>query len=179
MFKRFYPYEYVESVYALDYSKIYNLGYRAVIFDIDNTLVHHGEDATPEIEELFRKIHRCGLKTLLLSNNCDDRILRFIKNIETKYIPDADKPDTKGYYKALEVLGIKKEEALYVGDQVFTDVLGANKCGMDNVLVKYMRYDTEKKIGIKRNLEKIVLWFYKFSRFRNRIGDILKGENNG
>jgi len=179
MFKRFYPYEYVESVYALDYSKIYNLGYRAVIFDIDNTLVHHGEDATPEIEELFREIHRCGLKTLLLSNNCDERILRFIKNIETQYIPDADKPDTKGYYKALEVLGIKKEEALYVGDQVFTDVWGANKCGMDNVLVKYMRYDTEKKIGIKRNLEKIVLWFYKFSRFRNRIGDILKGENNG
>lgn len=179
MFKKFYPFEYVESVYALDYLKIYNLGYRAVIFDIDNTLVHHGEDATEEIEQLFKEIHKCGLKTLLLSNNSDERILRFIKNIDTLYISLADKPSTKGYFKALEVLKIKKEEALFVGDQIFTDILGANKCGMDNVLVKYMRYDTEKKIGIKRNLEKIVLWFYKFSPFRNRIGDILKGENNG
>jgi len=47
MFRLFYPYEYVESVFTIDYNKLYSLGYRGIIFDIDNTLVHHGEDSTP------------------------------------------------------------------------------------------------------------------------------------
>ena len=54
MFKILYPFEYSESVFQIDYNKLYNLGYRGVIFDIDNTLVHHGEDSTPEIDELFQ-----------------------------------------------------------------------------------------------------------------------------
>ncbi|MEI3400970.1 MAG: hypothetical protein V8R51_00780 [Clostridia bacterium] len=69
MFKVFYPYEYVDSVFSINYDELYNKGYRGIIFDIDNTLVHHGDDATKEIEELFKEIHNIGFKTLLLSNN--------------------------------------------------------------------------------------------------------------
>ena len=58
MFKRFYPYAYVDSVFAINYQKLYNMGYRGLIFDIDNTLVHHGDDSTPEIDDLFFKIGR-------------------------------------------------------------------------------------------------------------------------
>ena len=83
MFKILYPFEYAESVFAIDYEKLYRKGYRAVIFDIDNTLVHHGEDSTEEVDELFRSIHRTGLKTLLLSNNDEPRIRRFMRNIDT------------------------------------------------------------------------------------------------
>ena len=46
MFKKFYPYAYVESVFVIDYQKLYEKGYRGLIFDIDNTLVHHGDDST-------------------------------------------------------------------------------------------------------------------------------------
>ena len=79
------------------------MGYKAIIFDIDNTLVHHGEDSTQEVDELFRQIQNIGLKTLLLSNNTQERIERFIKNINSLYIYDAQKPSTEGYFKALKL----------------------------------------------------------------------------
>ena len=60
MFKVFYPYEYVDSVFSINYDELYNKGNRGIIFDIDNTLVHHGDDATKEIEELFKEIHNIG-----------------------------------------------------------------------------------------------------------------------
>ena len=73
MFRKLYPYEYVESVFSIDYNKLYNIGYKGIIFDIDNTLVPHGKDATAEIEILFQTIHRIGFKTLLLTNNDEER----------------------------------------------------------------------------------------------------------
>lgn len=179
MFKLFYPYEYVESVFSIDYNKLYNMGYRGLIFDIDNTLVHHGDDSTPEIDNLFKVIQNIGFKTLLLSNNNEERIKRFIKNIDSLYICDAQKPNTANYLKAVEMMNISKEKVLFMGDQIFTDILGANRSGIANILVKYIRLKEETKIGKRRALENIILKFYKRSkRFQHRLGDICKkGEN--
>lgn len=175
MFKVLYPYEYVESVFDIDYQKLYQSGFRGLIFDIDNTLVHHGKDSTPEIDELFEYLHTIGFKTLLLSNNDTPRIERFIRNIDTLYIPDADKPDTAGFYKALQMLKLSKSQVVCIGDQVFTDVYGANRCKIPNILVKFIQPAGETKIGIRRNVEKIVLWFYKRRRScLCRLGDIRK-----
>ncbi|MDT2831916.1 YqeG family HAD IIIA-type phosphatase [Vagococcus carniphilus] len=179
MFKLFYPYEYVDSVFAIDYRKLQDKGYKAVIFDIDNTLVHHGEDSTKEVDNLFEEIHELGLKTLLLSNNCDERIESFLENIEAPFISDAQKPNKDNYLRAVDMLGIKKTEAVMIGDQLFTDIYGANLSGIDNILVKYMRYDDEVKIGIRRNIEKILLrWYQKNKSYQNRIGDILRKEQD-
>lgn len=178
MLKNYYPYEYAKSVFEIDYKKLYNLGYKAIIFDIDNTLVHHGEDSTPEVDALFREIHSTGLKTILLSNNTDERIERFIRNIDTPYIYDAHKPDTSGFFKAIEMLGVKKEEAVVIGDTTFTDIYGANKSGIASILVKFLQHESETKIGKKRQLEKIILKFYGMNKScRNRIGDIFKEED--
>ena len=174
IFKMFYPYEYVKSVFAIDYNKLYSLGYRGVIFDIDNTLVHHGEDSTPEVDALFQQIHKAGLKTILLSNNTTERIERFLTNIDSLYISDADKPKVDNYYKAIEMLGIKKEETVFVGDQLFTDIYGANKIGISSILVQFLHYEGNK-IGKKRTLEKFILQFYKRNKScQHRIGDIHK-----
>ena len=146
MIKKYYPYEYAESVFMIDYQKLYQKGFRGIIFDIDNTLVHHGDDSIPEIDDLFRKIQGLGLKTLLLSNNDRGRVERFTKNIDTLYICDADKPNPQNYLKAVEMLNIKKEEAVVIGDQVFTDILGANRSGLASILVRFIRQDDEKWI---------------------------------
>ena len=177
LLKRFYPYNYVKDVFSIDYDELIRTGYKAVIFDIDNTLVHHGDDSNEKIDKLFREIHSKGLKTLLLSNNSAARIERFCKNINTKYIAEADKPDTSGYIKALAILDVKKEEAVMVGDQLFTDIYGANKCGIPCVLVEFLRRDSEAKIGKKRMVEKIVLYFYGKSKLRNRIENITVKES--
>lgn len=175
MFKLFYPHEYAQSVFSIDYQKLYDLGYRGLIFDIDNTLVHHGKDSTPEVDELFRTIHGIGLKTILLSNNSEARIQRFLRNIDSLYIYDAQKPKPAGYLKAVEMLDIRKEEAVMIGDQVFTDIFGANRSGIDSILVQFIRRPGETKIGIRRNLEKVILKCYSWRpSCQHRIGDIAK-----
>ena len=175
MLKIFYPYEYVESVFSIDYKKLYKKGYRGLIFDIDNTLVHHGEDSTREIDELFKEVQKIGFKTLVLSNNSKKRVQKFLENIDSLYIHDAKKPSVPNYLKSLEMLNLKKEKAVVIGDQVFTDVLGANRSGIASILVKYMDKGNEIKIGKRRQLEKIILGFYKRNKkCQNRIGNIVK-----
>lgn len=175
MLEKYYPHEYAQNVFSIDYQKLYKKGFRGIIFDIDNTLVHHGDDSTPEIDDLFHKIQSFGLKTLLLSNNDNERVERFTKNIDTLYICDADKPDPRNYLKAVKMLNIKKEEAVVIGDQIFTDILGANRSGLASILVGFIRQDNEKWIGKRRYLEYMILGCWKHNRrYYRRIGDIYK-----
>ena len=173
MLEQFYPYEYAESVFSINYKKLLIKGYRGIIFDIDMTLVPHGYPATSKVEDLFKFLNVTGLKTLLLTNNSENRVREFVKNINTMYICDANKPDCAGYLKAIKMLELEKEEVVYIGDQIFVDIYGANKSGIANILVKYVTDGEEKNIGIRRTLEKIILKFYSHNkRYQNRIGDI-------
>lgn len=173
MLQRFYPWACAESVFSIDYKGLYQRGFRGLLFDIDNTLVHHGDDATPEVEELFRELGRIGFKTLLLTNNSQERVRRFIRNIDTLYLCEAGKPGPEGYRRAAGLLGLRPEELVCIGDQVFTDILGANRSGMASILVKFIRLDREKKLGKRRQLERIVLGFYRRNpAFYNRLGEI-------
>lgn len=173
MLRKFFPYEYMDSVFSIDYSKLMEKGFKAIIFDIDNTLVHHGDDSTEFVDNLFKEIHSLGLKTLLLTNNDEERVLRFIKNIDTAFVCDADKPNTSGYEKALEILEVSKTEAVVIGDQIFTDIYGANMSGIPNILVKFITVEGETRIGKRRYVEKLILSIQKLSKtYRNRLGDI-------
>ena len=175
MFRKYYPYEYADSVFAVNYHKLYELGYQGIIFDIDNTLVHHGEDSTPEIDELFRHIHKVGLKTLLLSNNNRERIQRFIRNIDTLFIEEAGKPDPANYRKACLMMGTEIYKTVCIGDQIFTDICGANRCGMPSILVRFLQKDRNERIGKRRQLERMILKMYQKNRScQHRLGDIIR-----
>lgn len=69
MFKKFYPWKYMNSVYEIDFKKLYEKGYRGVIFDIDNTLVCHNADASQQAKDLFSRLKEIGFESCLLSNN--------------------------------------------------------------------------------------------------------------
>lgn len=177
LFSKFYPFEYVESVFSIDYNKLYDKGYRGIIFDIDNTLVPHGKPSTVEVDSLFVEIQGIGFKTFLLSNNGKDRINMFLKNIDCPYIDNADKPKPKNYLKAVELFDLPKEQIVYIGDQVIRDIYGSNRAGIDSILVKFIGWQNTTRVGIRRRGEAIILWFYSHSRkYKNRIGDILKEE---
>ncbi len=170
MIEKLYPYECEKSVFDIDYEKLYDCGYRGLVFDIDNTLVHHGDDATPEVEALFRRLHKMGFKTLLLSNNDEERILRFIRNIDTLYIADAAKPDPGGCFKAAEMLQTGFDRTVFIGDQIFTDILAANRSGMASILVDYIVVDERAWIGFRRYAEKLLLFLYRRQRkYRGRL----------
>ncbi len=169
MFKNFYPSEMTDSAYDIDYKMFYDNGIRGVLFDIDNTLVPHGAPATDEAIGLFKKIHDIGLDTCLISNNKEPRVKPFADLVSSKYICKANKPSVKKYKEAMRLMNTDENSTLFVGDQLFTDVYGANRSGIYSVLTKPINPKEEIQIVLKRRLEWVVLRFYKmYTKNKNK-----------
>jgi len=164
MFKTFYPDEYVESSYELDYQAYFDAGYRAILFDIDNTLVPHGAPADERAVKLFESIRSTGLKACLISNNKLGRVKSFADAVGAFYVEDAHKPSRKGYQRGMQEMGTTTENTLFVGDQLFTDVWGAKRTGLKSILVKPINPKEEIQIVLKRIPERWILHFYQKSR---------------
>ncbi len=161
MFNCFFPDEYLESAYAVDYEKLYREGYRGLLFDIDNTLVPHGAPADDRAKELFARLKDLGFKSCFLSNNQIERVSSFNREIGEHFIENAHKPSVKNYQKAMEILGTDTGNTIFIGDQLFTDIYGARRAGIRSILVKPIHPKEEIQIVLKRYLEKIVLYFYR------------------
>ena len=161
MFSCFFPDECVESTYRINFEKLYEEGYRGLIFDIDNTLVPHGAPADERAIALFRRLKAIGFSCCLLSNNQFERVDSFNRKVQVYFIEDAHKPSTKNYEKAMKLMHTDKSNTIFIGDQLFTDVYGAKRTGIRNILVQPIHPKEEIQIVLKRYLEKIVLFFYK------------------
>ena len=174
MLSKFYPFEYLEDVYSIDYDALFMAGFRGLIFDIDNTLVPHGKDSEKEVDELFHSLKEKGFKTLLLSNNGEQRVMSFCKNIDTLYIANAGKPSPDCFRKAMQMMGTTPETTIMIGDTTFTDIVGANAAGIPSILVKYIGFYKKEWKGFKRNIERVVLLCYKHSRFNHRLKKLIE-----
>jgi len=158
--KTFYPDHEVDSTYTLDFEALYKKGMRGVIFDIDNTLVPHDAPADERAVQLFQRLRDIGFKALVLSNNKEPRVKMFADAVGCSYIFKAGKPGREGYRKAMEKMGTDLSNTIFVGDQLFTDVWGAKRTGIESFLVKPIHPKEEIQIVLKRRLERIVLFFY-------------------
>lgn len=161
MLKMFYPKRIADSPYVIDYNKLYQEGFRGIIFDIDNTLVEHGADADQRAIDLIAKLKKIGFKVCLISNNKEERVSRFNREIKVKFIHNAQKPARKNFIKATKLMGTTIENTVFIGDQLFTDVFGANRVGMLTYFVKPIGPKEEIQIVFKRKLERIVLYHYR------------------
>ncbi len=160
MLERFYPDYEAASAYDIDYQGLYRVGYRGIIFDIDNTLVPHGAPADERAVALFHRLHELGYATVLLSNNKEPRVKSFAGQVGSLYRFKAGKPGREGYIKAMEQMKTDCSNTLFVGDQLFTDVWGAKRVGITSYLTRPIHPKEEIQIVLKRKLERIVLYFY-------------------
>ena len=161
MLECLYPKVYLDSTYEIDFEQYYQDGYRAIIFDIDNTLVPHGAPADQRAIALFKRLHALGYQTMMLSNNKEPRVKMFCDAVDAEYIYKAGKPNPANYREAMKRMHTDEKNTLFVGDQIFTDVWGANKAGIYSILVKPIHPKEEIQIVLKRYLEKVVLFWYK------------------
>ena len=165
MLKKFYPREYYRSAFAIDYEKYYEEGYRGLLFDIDNTIVGHDAPYDENAVHFFDALKKIGFRTCLVSNNFDSRVRPFALGVGSEYVCNAGKPNPSGYKKAMELIGCDISNALFIGDQFFTDIWGANNAGVYSILVKPLGGEILMQIKLKRKLEKIVLFFYEHSKY--------------
>ena len=169
LFKKFYPWKRALSSYDIDYEGLYADGVRGLIYDIDNTLVEHGADANDRAAGLFKKLNGLGFGVCFISNNKEERVKRFYNGLKdrgvdmskTHYVYKADKPKKKPYLSAMTLMGTDRESTVFIGDQLFTDIYGANRSGLRSILVRPINPKEEIQIVFKRKLEKPVLRRYE------------------
>lgn len=162
MIKKFYPTQYIQSIFDLPIEKLKEDGIKGVIFDIDNTLVPYDvPEPTEEIIAFFSELKKAQIAITLVSNNTEDRVVKFNEKLKVLALYKAQKPFTKSFKKALEMMHCTKEQAVIVGDQIFTDVYGGNCIGISTYLVKPISDKDEWQTKVKRGLERQVIKSYK------------------
>lgn len=157
MGKGFYPDHYVKSAYTIDYEKLWEQGIRGLIFDIDNTLVYPNAPADERSIRLFEQLHGIGFKTCILSNNTGKRISTFAEEVHSPYLTGAAKPFPGKYLEAMRSMDCDLTNTVFIGDQLFTDIWGANNAHMISYLTEPLTDKEEFWIVWKRRLEKKVL----------------------
>ena len=148
-----YPTEYYDSTYHINFEKYYSLGYRGIIFDIDNTLVPHDAMHDDRSRELLKRLKEIGYKICFVSNNDEPRVREFNEEVGGFYVYKAGKPKTGGYFEAMRKMKVSREATLFVGDQLFTDICGANRAKLHSILVKPVTKEKYFHIVLKRILE--------------------------
>lgn len=148
----------VNTVYDLDLDALYDAGYRAIMTDLDNTLVGAKAPlATPELTEWFKKVKEKGFKLVIVSNNNLGRVSAFSTPLNIEYVHTARKPSTSAFLKAMKLMDATPKETIMIGDQLMTDIFGGNRLGLYTVLVLPIAVADEGwGTRINRRLEKIV-----------------------
>lgn len=130
-------------------------GVRLVLADLDNTLAPYGvEEPSPRVVAWKEALEAEGIQLFLLSNSRrPGRAQRFAEKLGIPFQGHSGKPRRNGYLRAMERMGCAPEETVMVGDQIFTDTLGANNAGVVPLLVepirlagnpgRYLRYAAE------------------------------------
>lgn len=175
MLEQYMPHEYAPSVFHIDYQALYDQGLRGLIFDLDNTLVHHGAPSTPKVDALFKKLHLIGFQTLILSDNSEERVRDFLKKIESPFIAQAGKPDPACCRHALEILSLRADQCVVIGDQIFKDIVCASQASIPAILVHYVQVPGQK-VGRTRYVEAALLWLQRHSRYAHRLGNPVLSE---
>jgi HAD superfamily phosphatase (TIGR01668 family) len=127
---------YANSIYHIDLTELKARGIKAVIVDLDNTLVESNRpDATPKLVSWLNEVRKLGFKVMIVSNNNKTRVSQFANPLNVPYIHAARKPLSLSFLKAMKILGVSKDETVVIGDQLLTDVLGGNRVGLYTILV--------------------------------------------
>ena len=111
-------------------------GIELLMLDFDNTIVPYTTDVPTEPMRLWlEEMKTCGIPLCIVSNSHNDRVPRFCRSYGLDCITHAKKPFSKGIRECLEKYGLPAEKAALVGDQIYTDTLGANCAGVMSILV--------------------------------------------
>lgn len=137
-------------------------GYKAVMIDLDNTLVAYDEaDSNEAVNAWFKALDASEIKIMIVSNGKYDRVSKFSEPQEFVYIDSARKPFSKGFVQAMRTFGVYPHETLMIGDQLLTDVLGSRRLGVDSALVRPIKDKDALATKFNRFLESLIMRHFK------------------
>ena len=157
-----YPNGYFESVRDIKIEYLKENEIKAIILDVDNTLIDYYRNFQDGTIEWVNEAKRNGIKFCILSNsNKLEKVKQVAKQIDVPYFYFAKKPLKGGFKKAKKLLNIEEKNIAVVGDQIMTDVLGANRCKMFSILVNPIMEKDIIITRIKRPIENLIIRSYQ------------------
>lgn len=166
MLHKLYPNMYVPSILDINPDELKKHGIRAVLLDLDNTIVPRDcDECSFEVKSWLAELLGRGFKLCIVSNNGTTRVNNLAGSLQIPCVVRAVKPLPKAFTRALDILEATPAETAVVGDQIFTDILGGNSLGLFTILVVPLQgKEFWATKHINRRLEKLVL-----SRISRRV----------
>lgn len=159
---KFIPDIYQKSIFAINYEKLKNNGIKCILFDLDNTIAPiNVEHPSKEVKDLIADIELLGIKVIILSNAKKNRVRPFKEELNVDSSFNSKKPLKTKYKKIMNIYNFKDNEIACVGDQLITDIFGANRMGFISILVNPIS-DVELFVTkINRFFERRILKIFK------------------
>jgi len=149
---------YLISVHAIDLDALVAAGTRVLLLDLDNTLLPRDTNVVPdELRAWAAGLKAKGFKVCLVSNNFHDRVRIVAADLGFDLVDHAVKPLPFAFLRALRKVGAARSEAVVVGDQLFTDILGGRLLGMRTILVTPLSQTDLPHTLVLRRLEALVM----------------------
>ncbi len=131
---------------------------KTLLLDVDNTLSRHHEGILYKgVAEWLEKMQKNGIGLLIVSNSKNCRIEPFAKTVGLDFEALSLKPLPKGIKRGIKKIGADKKTTALVGDQIFTDVLGAKISGIKALFVRYIEAEKGRSFKIRRYFERKIL----------------------
>lgn len=146
------------GVQYIEFDKLEKYNVKAILLDVDNTLIDYTKKLPEAISKWVYEAKGRGFKLCILSNsNKEEKIRNVAEALELDYIMCARKPMKSGYKKAIKLVNVPPENIAMVGDQLFTDVLGANILNMVSIYVDPINKKEYWYTSWKRPIESLFL----------------------
>lgn len=170
----FYPDILFENIYEITPEFLREQKIKGVLLDLDNTIAPYEiEQPTDEMTAWFSGLQQAGIQLAFVSNNHGERVTRFNHAWRIPQYCNAKKPSPKGMRQALRQLGLSPEEAVSIGDQIFTDCLASHRAGLRFFLVPPIRDKKSLFFRTKRFLERpFVRIFRHYRRYLSRTESV-------
>ena len=157
MVEKFMPDIYQKSIYYINYDKLYRKGIRCLLFDLDNTIVpSHSSKPTKRLKKLFDELKDKGFKVIIISNAPKHRVEPFKDFLMVDACAFSLKPRKDKYVKIMARFKYKSSEIAAIGDQLLTDIYGANRLDITSILVNPLTERDYSVTIINRMIEKLI-----------------------
>ena len=154
----FTPTKALDSILDITPDMLREMHITALLLDVDNTLTTHNDPKPLDgLDRWLEDMRAAGIRMMIVSNNHAPRVAPFAKKLGLDFVAEGAKPLPVGFSKAAKKLGFPKSSICAVGDQIFTDILGANLFGIRSIFVFPIEPETSLPFRFKRALEKPLL----------------------
>lgn len=163
MFKKFIPTYRVEKFDKLDVQWLVDQNKKLLLCDIDNTLVGPDDPFSNEdVKQFIKQLQEANIEVVLISNNTEERVKTFNKDLGLNIYPMALKPLKRTYKKIKRDFNhVSSDEMISLGDQVMTDVFGSNRSKIDVILCEQIDKKDLLHTKVNRIFENIIVNYLK------------------